>query len=105
LNNVLLIGMTNRRDVTGPGCLYVIIEIPLPDEAGRREIFAINTRRLQESGKLGPDIDLDELTRLTQNYAGAEIEGVANVAKESVLWKGADATTGTARILIDLRVI
>jgi vesicle-fusing ATPase len=110
LNDVLLIGMTNRRDLiddamTRPGRLEVIIEIPLPDEPGRRQIFAIHTRKLQESGNLGPDVDLDELASLTPNYTGAEIEGVVKAANEWALGKGVDAATGTARLDADLRVM
>ena len=42
INNILLIGMTNRRELLDsallrPGRLEVQIEVPLPDQEGRRE--------------------------------------------------------------------
>ena len=55
--NVLLIGMTNRRELLDdallrPGRLEVLIEIPKPDKQGRREILKIHFRPLRQSGRL-----------------------------------------------------
>jgi vesicle-fusing ATPase len=55
LNNILVIGMTNRKDmideaVLRPGRLEVHVEIGLPDEAGRVQIFRIHTRTMKENG-------------------------------------------------------
>jgi len=55
--NVLLIGMTNRRELLDdallrPGRLEVQIEIPLPDKEGRREILQIHFEGLRQRGKL-----------------------------------------------------
>ena len=55
--NVLLIGMTNRRELLDeallrPGRLEVQIEIPLPDKGGRREILQIHFDALRERGRL-----------------------------------------------------
>merc|ERR1712159_701708 len=54
LNNVLLIGMTNRRDmldeaILRPGRLEVHIEIGLPDEAGRAQILKIHSNKMSEN--------------------------------------------------------
>ena len=51
LNNILVIGMTNRRDMMDeallrPGRLEVQIEIGLPNEKGRAQIFKIHTRQV-----------------------------------------------------------
>ena len=60
LSNVLLIGMTNRRDLLDeallrPGRLEVQVEIPLPSKEGRREIFQIHYEALRRKGRLsGP---------------------------------------------------
>jgi len=55
--NVLLIGMTNRRELLDdallrPGRLEVQIEIPLPDKEGRREIMQIHFGALRSRGRL-----------------------------------------------------
>ncbi|CAF4376497.1 unnamed protein product, partial [Adineta steineri] len=61
LNNILIIGMTNRRDMIDeallrPGRLEVQIEIGLPDETGRQQILNIHTNRLREHNKLSSDV-------------------------------------------------
>ena len=55
--NVLLIGMTNRRELLDeallrPGRLEVQIEIPLPDREGRREILNLHFNALRNRGRL-----------------------------------------------------
>ncbi len=85
LNNILVIGMTNRRDMIDeallrPGRLEVQIEIGLPDEQGRLQILNIHTARLRENHKLSSDVDLKEFSELTRNFSGAEIEGLVRAA-------------------------
>ncbi|XP_030969394.1 vesicle-fusing ATPase-like [Quercus lobata] len=85
LNNVLLIGMTNRKDLLDeallrPGRLEVQIEISLPDENGRLQILQIHTNKMRESSFLAPDVNLQELAARTKNYSGAELEGVVKSA-------------------------
>eukprot|EP00978_Attheya_sp_CCMP212_P023754 scaffold73428_cov53-Attheya_sp.AAC.1 len=55
--NVLLIGMTNRRELLDeallrPGRLEVQVKIPLPDKKGRREILQIHFEALRRRGRL-----------------------------------------------------
>ena len=55
--NVLVIGMTNRRELLDdallrPGRLEVQVLIPLPDREGRREIFKIHMEALRRRGRL-----------------------------------------------------
>ncbi|KAJ6738169.1 VESICULAR-FUSION PROTEIN NSF [Salix koriyanagi] len=81
LNNVLLIGMTNRKDLLDeallrPGRLEVQVEISLPDENGRLQILQIHTNKMKENSFLAPDVNLQELAARTKNYSGAELEGV-----------------------------
>jgi len=85
LNNILVIGMTNRRDMIDeallrPGRLEVQIEIGLPDETGRLQILNIHTALLRKNSKLSSDIDLKEFSELTKNFSGAEIEGLVRAA-------------------------
>lgn len=52
LNNILIIGMTNRKDMIDeamlrPGRLEIHLEIGLPDEAGRLQIFEIHTKDMR----------------------------------------------------------
>ncbi|KAJ8918795.1 hypothetical protein NQ315_011079 [Exocentrus adspersus] len=69
LNNILVIGMTNRRDMIDeallrPGRLEVQVEISLPDEE---------------------DVDLYELATLTKNFSGAELEGLIRAAQATAM--------------------
>lgn len=85
LNNILVIGMTNRRDMIDeallrPGRLEVQIEIGLPDENGRLQILNIHTSLLRKNNKLSSDVDLKEFSELTKNFSGAEIEGLVRAA-------------------------
>ena len=48
IDNILVIGMTNRKDMLDdallrPGRLEVHVEISLPDKDGRLQIFSIHT--------------------------------------------------------------
>mmetsp|Transcript_29004 Transcript_29004/g.70045 ORF Transcript_29004/g.70045 Transcript_29004/m.70045 type:complete len:747 (+) Transcript_29004:111-2351(+) len=57
INNVLIIGLTNRRELLDdallrPGRLEVQIEVPLPDKEGRREILQIHFGALRHKGRL-----------------------------------------------------
>ena len=80
LNNILIIGMTNRRDMIDdallrPGRLEVSIEIGLPKESGRVQILNIHTRKMKANGKLSGDVNIEELAKQTKNFSGAELEG------------------------------
>lgn len=62
LNNILIIGMTNRRDMIDeallrPGRLEVQMEIGLPNEQGRLQILNIHTSRMHQYKKINPDVD------------------------------------------------
>lgn len=90
LNNILLIGMTNRMDMIDdallrPGRLEVHMEISLPDEYGRVQILKIHTSKMRESGNLDRDVNLEELAHLTKNFSGAEISGLVRSATSFAL--------------------
>lgn len=81
LKGVLVLGATNRLDMLDPAALRpgrfdLIVDIPLPEEAGREEIFAVHLR-----GKpLAEGISSRELAGRTEGFNGAEIEQVCNLA-------------------------
>ncbi|CAG0913410.1 unnamed protein product [Notodromas monacha] len=90
LNNILVIGMTNRRDMIDeallrPGRLEVQMEIGLPNEHGRLQILNIHTARMKDYKKIANDVDLPELATLTKNFSGAEIEGLVRAAQSTAL--------------------
>jgi vesicle-fusing ATPase len=79
LDNILLIGMTNRPELLDPallrpGRLEVQIEIPLPDERGRRDILNIHFGPLRTQG------------RLSQPLCDA-IDGVKVVSSKQPKWR------------------
>ena len=85
LDNILLIGMTNRKELLDdalirPGRLEIHIEVGLPDENGRLQIFTIHTNKIKNSKHLDANVDLAELAALTKNFTGSEIEGVVKAA-------------------------
>lgn len=95
LNNILLIGMTNRKDlideaILRQGRFEVHIKISLPDENGRYEIFKIHTNKLKNDKKLKEDVDLKHLAKITKNYSGAEIESVVKSAESFSFQKHID---------------
>jgi transitional endoplasmic reticulum ATPase len=86
LNNVLIIGATNRLDIVDeallrPGRFDRIIKVPNPDTKGRKHIFEIHTK----NKPLGNDVKISEIVRLTDDFSGAEIAAVANRAAITAL--------------------
>ena len=86
LNNVLIIGATNRLDIVDeallrPGRFDRIIKVPNPDEKGRQHIFEIHTKKKP----LDSDVKISEIVRLIDNFSGAEIAAVANRAAIAAL--------------------
>lgn len=85
LNNILLIGMTNRMDMIDdallrPGRLEVHMEISLPDEHGRQQILKIHTTKMRNNNVMDTDVNMAELAHLTKNFSGAEIGGLVKSA-------------------------
>lgn len=97
LNNILVIGMTNRRDMIDealmrPGRLEVQVEISLPNEEGRVQILNIHTSKMRNFKKMAPDVDIKELATLTKNFSGAEIEGLVRAAQSTAMNRLVKAT-------------
>ncbi|AWP18071.1 Vesicle-fusing ATPase [Scophthalmus maximus] len=90
LNNILVIGMTNRPDLIDdallrPGRLEVKMEIGLPDERGRIQILHIHTAKMRQYQLLANDVDVKELAVETKNYSGAELEGLVRAAQSTAM--------------------
>ena len=78
---VKIIAATNRIDLLDPALLRPgrfdrIIEIPMPDEKGRLEIFKIHTRKMA----LDNDVDLDKMVKMTNDLSGADIKAIVTEA-------------------------
>ncbi|KAK0153035.1 Vesicle-fusing ATPase [Merluccius polli] len=98
LNNILVIGMTNRSDLIDeallrPGRLEVKMEIGLPDERGRVQILNIHTAKMRQSKLLASDVDVKELATNTKNYSGAELEGLVRAAQSTAMNRHIKAST------------
>ncbi|KXA89848.1 hypothetical protein AKJ61_01970 [candidate division MSBL1 archaeon SCGC-AAA259B11] len=81
LENVIVIGATNRPDLVDPALLRPgrfdrVMMVPSPDEEARHEIFKIHTRRTP----ISEDIDLKDLAKRTEGYSGADIAAVCKEA-------------------------
>jgi len=81
LKGVLILGATNRLElvdkaVLRPGRFDLLLELPIPDEKTRLEIYKIHTK-----GKpLDSDVDLKELVDVTDRFTGADIESIVRSA-------------------------
>lgn len=85
LNNILIIGMTNRLDMIDeallrPGRLEIHMEINLPDEKGRVQIINVHTAKMRSHDLIESDVNFLELAQLTKNFSGAEIAGLIKSA-------------------------
>ena len=86
LKGVLVLGATNRPDridpaILRPGRFDDQVEIPLPDEQGRKEIFRIHLR----NKPMADDVDSDQLAVQSDGCSGAEIAGVCRRAALSAV--------------------
>jgi len=85
LNNVIIIAMTNRKELIDeallrPGRFEVHLEISLPDALGRLDILNIHTIKMKNNDKIDSSVDLKSITSLTTNFTGAELEGLVRSA-------------------------
>ncbi len=92
LNDVVVIGTTNRPDKIDPALLRPgrfdrVLHVPLPDKKGREEIFKVHT----EDMKLASDVKLKSISESTENYSGADIEAVCREAGMAALRKNIKA--------------
>lgn len=81
LDNVKIIGATNRRDILDPavlrpGRLDRLIKIPIPNKDGREEILKIHTKDMTLDKKIKTDRIIDEM----DYFSGAEIKATCTEA-------------------------
>jgi transitional endoplasmic reticulum ATPase len=86
LKGVLVLGATNRLDMLDPAALRPgrfdeVVEIPIPNEDDRKEIFEIHLR----NKPLSPGIVLDDLVSKTDGFSGADIAGACHKAALTAL--------------------
>jgi proteasome regulatory subunit len=81
LDNVKIIGCTNRKDILDPailrpGRLDRLIEVPAPNEEGRIQIFNIHTKNMTLDKKM----DMKKIMKKMDGFSGAEIKAVCTEA-------------------------
>jgi cell division protease FtsH len=79
--SVVVMAATNRAEILDtallrPGRFDRTVEIPLPNQSERTAILAIHGRGKQ----LGPDVDLDTVSRATPGFSGADLANLVNEA-------------------------
>ncbi len=75
--NVKVIAATNRLDILDPALLRPgrfdrLIEVPLPNEEGRKVIFKIHMRNMN----ISENVDVDYLVQMTEGTSGADIHNI-----------------------------
>ena len=81
LDNVKVIGATNRKDILDsaiirPGRLDRLIKVPAPDKEGREEVFKIHSKNMTfEKG-----LRTKDLVAKMENFSGAEVHAVCTEA-------------------------
>jgi transitional endoplasmic reticulum ATPase len=91
LQNVVVIGATNRPNLIDPALLRPgrfdeLIYVGVPDTAGRRRILAIHT----EGMPLADDVDLEKIAQRTERFTGADLEDLVRRAGLTALRRGLD---------------
>ncbi len=92
LEDIVMIGATNRPDLVDPALLRPgrfdrLILVPAPDEAARLSILKIHTKNMP----LAKDVDLEELAKETDGYSGADIAALCRKAAMLVMRKDINA--------------
>ena len=106
LKGVLILGATNRSDLIDPAILRPgrfdeVVEISLPDESGRNEIFAIHLQ-----GKpVGVGISSKDLASQTDGFSGADISSVCTRAARRAVRRAVQAeekaSAGQVQVMIE----
>jgi transitional endoplasmic reticulum ATPase len=81
LQEVVVIGATNRPDIIDPALLRPgrfdrLLYVPIPNEEARKKILEIHLK----SKPIGEDLDISELAKKTEGYTGADLAAAADTA-------------------------
>ena len=90
--NLVVLAATNRREsldsaLLRPGRLEEHVEVPAPDESGRRAILSVHA----DDKPLADEMDLDELAAELEGYTGADLEAVVRDASMRAIREAAEA--------------
>ncbi len=101
MQDVVVLAASNRPDIIDtallrPGRFDRMILCPVPDEKTRLEIFNVHTK-----GMPLKSVNLDELAKKTEGYAGADIEAVCREAAIMALRKDIKAKEITMKFFND----
>ena len=110
LENVKIIAATNRPDILDdallrPGRFDRIIEIPLPDDKGRKTILSIHYDKMATSR-----LNISKLVELTEGFSGAELNattvesGMIAIRESRVKVTQKDAVLAIERIKKEKRI-
>ncbi|WP_266077393.1 CDC48 family AAA ATPase [Haladaptatus caseinilyticus] len=108
--NLIVLAATNRRDAIDPallrpGRIESHIEVPAPDEAGRRKILDVHAA----DKPLSDDVDLDALAEELDGYTGADLEALVRNASMRAIreaaekWSPEEANERADEIVIERR--
>jgi len=91
-DGVILLAATNRPDILDPALLRPgrfdrQIVVDSPDVRGREGVLKVHTRKI----KIGDDVKLDILARVTPGLSGADLANMVNEAALLAARKNADA--------------
>jgi len=91
--DVRIMAATNRVDMLDPALLRPgrfdrIIEIPLPDKAGRLDILKIHAGHMKLTG-----VDLNRIADKTEDTTGAELQAICREAGMMAVRRDGDAVT------------
>jgi cell division protease FtsH len=108
--SVVVMAATNRAEILDaallrPGRFDRTVEIPLPNQKERTAILAIHAK----GKKIGPDVDLDAVSRGTPGFSGADLANLVNeaainaVRADRDILSAADFDAARDRLLIGRR--
>jgi cell division protease FtsH len=99
-DNIVVLAATNRPDIldpalSRPGRFDRRITLLPPDVKGRVKILMVHSKNVT----LSPDVDFEEIAKMTSGFTGAEL---ANLVNEAALLAGRDGCDAISRTHFDM---